>query len=227
MVNVVIVKLKFFDFLKSIPFVFLIILLHIFPNEIKSQEEIVNIGLSFPGRRVGGGTRGECSARKIMHLVPESNIAFQNELGHFALIIGPSNDPKDININFKEFKETQKNKVNLNNFKIKASKEKVFLISIPSQDLPFILESSFDCNDNTDMGFDFNFIQDDSPPAQTLIAPSSYQKSKNEEDKMAWLSKFCDKNISQSSLSEKFQIGDFFDENWAKDIDVTCLNKLS
>ena len=50
---------------------------------------------------------------------------------------------------------------------------------------------------------------------------------KNEEDKMAWLSKFCDKNISQSSLTEKFKIGDFFDENWAKDIDVTCLNKLS
>ena len=66
---------------------------------------MVNIGLAFPGRRVGGGTRGECSARKIMHLVPESNIAFQNKLGHFALIIGPSNDPKDININFKEFEE--------------------------------------------------------------------------------------------------------------------------
>ena len=32
------------------------------------------------------------------------------------------------------------------------------------------------------MGFDFNFIQDDSPPAQTLIAPSIYQKNKNEED---------------------------------------------
>ena len=48
---------------------------------------MVNIGLAFPGRRVGGGTRGECSARKIMHLVPESNIAFQNELGHFALIL--------------------------------------------------------------------------------------------------------------------------------------------
>ena len=47
---------------------------------------MVNIGLAFPGRRVGGGTRGECSARKIMHLVPESNIAFQNELGHFASV---------------------------------------------------------------------------------------------------------------------------------------------
>ena len=213
--------------MKNLAFIILIVSSLIFPNKIKGQDEMLNIGLAFPGRRVGGGTRGECSARKIMHLVPESNIAFQNELGHFALIIGPSNDPKDININFKEFEETQKNKIDLNDFKIKASKEKVFLISIPNQDVPFILESSFNCNDNTDMGFDFNFIQDDSPPAQTLIAPSSYQKSKNEEDKMVWLSKFCDKNISQSSLSEKFQIGDFFDENWAKDIDVTCLNKLS
>ena len=213
--------------MKNLAFIILIVSSVIFPNKIKGQDEMLNIGLAFPGRRVGGGTRGECSARKIMHLVPESNIAFQNELGHFALIIGPSNDPKDININFKEFEQTQKNKVDLNDFKIKASKEKVFLISIPKQKIPFVLESSFDCNDNTDMGFDFNFIQDDSPPAQTLIAPSSYQKSKNEEDKMAWLSKFCDKNISQSSLSEKFQIGDFFDENWAKDIDVTCLNKLS
>jgi hypothetical protein len=213
--------------LKNLSFIILIFSSLIFSNEIKGQDEMINIGLAFPGRRVGGGTRGECSARKIMHLVPESNIAFQNDLGHFALIIGPSNDPKDININFKEFEETKKNKINLNNFKIKASKEKVFLISIPSQDAPFILESSFDCNDNTDMGYDFNFIQDSSPPAQTLIAPSSYQKNKNHEDKMAWLSKFCDKNISQSSLSEKFQIGELFDENWAKDINVICLNKLS
>jgi hypothetical protein len=213
--------------LKNLSFIILIFSSLIFSNEIKGQDEMINIGLAFPGRRVGGGTRGECSARKIMHLVPESNIAFQNDLGHFALIIGPSNDPKDININFKEFEETKKNKINLNNFKIKASKEKVFLISIPNQDVPFILESSFDCNDNTDMGYDFNFIQDSSPPAQTLIAPSSYQKNKNHEDKMAWLSKFCDKNISQSSLSEKFQIGEFFDENWAKDINVICLNKLS
>ena len=213
--------------MKNLAFIFLIVSSLIFPNKIKSQDEMVNIGLAFPGRRVGGGTRGECSARKIMHLVPESNIAFQNELGHFALIIGPSNDPKDININFKEFEPTQKNAIDLKDLKIKASKEKVFLISIPSQDVPFILESSFNCNDNTDMGFDFNFIQDDSPPAQTLIAPSSYQGNKNKEDKMVWLSKFCDSNISQSSLSEKFQIGEFFDENWEKEINVTCLNKLS
>ena len=213
--------------MKNLAFIFLIASSLIFPTKIKGQDEMINIGLAFPGRRVGGGTRGECSARKIMHLVPESNIAFQNELGHFALIIGPSNDPKDININFKEFEPTQTNTIDLKDLKIKASKEKVFLISIPSQDVPFILESSFDCNDNTDMGFDFNFIQDSSPPAQTLIAPSSYQGNKNKEDKMVWLSKFCDSNISQSSLSEKFQIGEFFDENWAKEINVTCLNKLS
>ena len=55
----------------------------------------------------------------------------------------------------------------------------------------------------------------------------SLHENKNKEDKMVWLSKFCDGNISQSSLSEKFQIGEFFDENWEKEINVTCLNKLS
>ena len=29
---------------------------------------------TFPGRRVGGGTRGECAARPVVHLVPPSNM---------------------------------------------------------------------------------------------------------------------------------------------------------
>ena len=28
---------------------------------------------TFPGRRVGGSTRGECAAREIIHLVPETS----------------------------------------------------------------------------------------------------------------------------------------------------------
>ena len=78
MVKIVILKkIKFLGSLKKLAFIFLIVSSLIFPNKIKSQDEMLNIGLAFPGRRVGGGTRGECSARKIMHLVPESNIIFQ------------------------------------------------------------------------------------------------------------------------------------------------------
>ena len=29
---------------------------------------------TFPGRRIGGGTRGECAARPVLHLVPSSNV---------------------------------------------------------------------------------------------------------------------------------------------------------
>ena len=63
----------------------------------------MNIGSAFPGRRLGGGTRGECSARKIMHLVPENNILFHNPKGQIALIIGPSSSPKDVKIAFKPY----------------------------------------------------------------------------------------------------------------------------
>ena len=64
--------------MKNIAFIILIVSSLIFPNKIKGQDEMINIGLAFPGRRVGGGTRGECSARKIMHLVPDNNILFHN-----------------------------------------------------------------------------------------------------------------------------------------------------
>ena len=29
---------------------------------------------SFPGRRIGGGTRGECTARLLVHLVPKNSV---------------------------------------------------------------------------------------------------------------------------------------------------------
>lgn len=200
----------------------------IFSNKIKAEDQLINIGLAFPGRRVGGGTRGECSSRKIMHLVPESNISYQNQFGHLALIIGPSNHPKNINIKFKPFEyvPNNENKLDLKDIQIPASEAKVFLISLPKQQYPFIWESSFNCEDDIDMGFDFNFIQNDPPPAQTLIAPTNYKKDNTEEDKMLWLSNYCNKEITQKSLSEKFKIGELFDNNWKKEIAVSCINDL-
>ena len=88
--------MKFF----LIPFLFLTTI--ILPANLMSQEQL-NIGSAFPGRRLGGGTRGECSARKIMHLVPDNNILFHNSKGTIALIIGPSKTPKDVKIVFKPY----------------------------------------------------------------------------------------------------------------------------
>ena len=205
----------------------LILFSSIFPKYLMSQE--INIGSAFPGRRLGGGTRGECSARKIMHLVPDNNILFHNSEGQIALIIGPSSSPKDVKIAFKPYSSTDGNfngpSPQIDELFISNSSEKIILLNIPKKKFPFTWESAFECSDDNEESFDgfgFDFIQDNSPPAITLIAPESLQKKNNSEDKISWLSKYCGKNISQNELNKKFQINELFDENWSEEIYVDC-----
>ena len=205
----------------------LILFSSIFPKYLMSQE--INIGSAFPGRRLGGGTRGECSARKIMHLVPDNNILFHNSEGQIALIIGPSSSPKDVKIAFKPYSSPDGNfngpSPEIDELFISNSSEKIILLNIPKKKFPFTWESAFECSDDNQESFDgfgFNFIQDNSPPAISLIAPESLQKKNNSEDKILWLSKYCGKNISQNELNKKFQINELFDENWLEEIYVDC-----
>ena len=206
---------------------FLILVSSILPKYSISQE--INIGSAFPGRRLGGGTRGECSARKIMHLVPDNNILFHNSEGQIALIIGPSSSPKDVKIAFKPYSSSDGNfkgpSPEIDELFISNSSEKIILLNIPKKKFPFTWESAFECSDDNEESFDgfgFNFIQDNSPPAISLIAPESLQKKNNSEDKILWLSKYCGKNISQNELNKKFQINELFDENWSEEIYVDC-----
>ena len=205
----------------------LILVSSIFPKYLISQE--INIGSAFPGRRLGGGTRGECSARKIMHLVPDNNILFHNSEGQIALIIGPSSSPKDVKIAFKPYSSPDGNfngpSPEIDELFISNSSEKVILLNIPKKKFPFTWESAFECSDDNEESFDgfgFDFIQDNSRPAISLIAPESLQKKNNSEDKILWLSKYCGKNISQNELNKKFQINELFDENWSEEIYVDC-----
>lgn len=200
----------------------------IFPGSSISQEQI-NFGSAFPGRRLGGGTRGECSSRKIMHLVPDNNILFHNSQGQIALIIGPSSSPEDVKIAFKpyftEIEDTNSPSPEINDLFISNSSEKIILLKIPKRKFPFTWESAFECGADNEDSFDdfgFNFIQDNSPPAISLIAPESLQKKNNSEDKILWLSKYCGKNISQNELNKKFKINELFDENWSEEISVDC-----
>ena len=205
----------------------LILVSSIFPKYLISQE--INIGSAFPGRRLGGGTRGECSARKIMHLVPDNNILFHNSDGQIALIIGPSSSPKDVKIAFKPYSSPDGNfngpSPEIDELFISNSSEKIILLNIPKKKFPFTWESAFECSDDNEESFDgfgFDFIQDNSHPAISLIAPESLQKKNNSEDKILWLSKYCGKNISQNELNKKFKINELFDENWSEEISVDC-----
>ena len=58
------------------------------------SEAQANPRSTFPGRRVGGGTRGECSsARTLVHLVPATSVYAPGASGLVGLVQGPSDSP--------------------------------------------------------------------------------------------------------------------------------------
>ena len=48
-----------------------------------------NLRSTFPGRRVGGGTRGECAARLLAHLVPSDSVFAPGPALTVAVLEGP------------------------------------------------------------------------------------------------------------------------------------------
>ncbi len=52
-----------------------------------------NLRSTFPGRRIGGGTRGECTARVLAHLVPRDSVFAPGPALSVALLEGPTPTP--------------------------------------------------------------------------------------------------------------------------------------
>ena len=60
-----------------------------------------NLRSTFPGRRVGGATRGECTARVLAHLVPGSSVFAPGAGGLIGLMEGPTANPRPVAISFR------------------------------------------------------------------------------------------------------------------------------
>jgi len=59
-----------------------------------------NLRNTFPGRRIGGGTRGECTARLVAHLVPSSSVFAPGSSRTVGILEGPSANPRPLGLTF-------------------------------------------------------------------------------------------------------------------------------
>ena len=78
----------------------LIALVALIFGDVFCQEVYSNNRSTFPGRRVGGGTRGECSGRILVHLVPENSVFAPGASGTLGLVQGPTANPFSLELSF-------------------------------------------------------------------------------------------------------------------------------
>jgi hypothetical protein len=120
------------------------------PTAADAQLDI-GIRNSFPGRRIGGGTRGECWTRLFAHLVPANSVYTPGSPPLIAVLEGPAKTPRPVII---ELRSVRANGLPDPNAKpvfqrtLLPEKEGVRLILLDKLTKPVSWTSSYSCPDS-------------------------------------------------------------------------------
>ena len=178
-----------------------------------------NLRNSFPGRRVGGGTRGECSARTLVHLVPDSSVFAPGASGDLALVQGPTANPVSLTMTFKpEAGGTSSSQM------LPATSAGVTLVRRATISAPTIWESGFDCA-SADAGASadpLSFVETVSPPAVSLLLPTAEASDTQVQKALQSLRQSCGATAPAAETLAQFGLSDVVTAEWPQQLPVRC-----
>lgn len=183
---------------------------------------------SFPGRRVGGGTRGECTARVLAHLVPASSVFAPGAGGLIGVLEGPSATPRPVAISFRQVNAAGSSDAArslLARRELPASSAGVTLLAMPLKGAS-VWESSYQCDAGPgDPADPLNMVSSEAPPAVSLLLTSDLTPADTAmQAKLRELRARCGRTISREQLASSFELGDVINGDWPAQLPVRCLN---
>lgn len=207
--------------------IFLIVLFQAFGFTLPQVVQAQSLRSTFPGRRVGGGTRGECTSRSIIHLVPESSQYSLPLDGQplIGFIQGPTDAPSPIEVTFRPLTnqpiqaEAQKLFVSLS---LDPSAASIVLLEPKFTSPSVIWESAFKCVD-TSLSSEFDFVTIGSPPAISLLTRKSDNKHTEISRTLDELKLLCGSNVLTANVFESFGLIDLLTPDWPSVLPVRCL----
>lgn len=188
------------------------------PPVARAQNDLRS---TFPGRRVGGGTRGECNARLIVHLVPSSSVFAPGQPGLLGLLQGPSANPRPLELRFRRQVGGGATGERL----LAAGGPALVLLPSPALDGPIVWESSYRCDQQIGAGTKadpMQFVDSTSPPALSLLVADSTPADATLQQKMRQLRGRCGATISRQELAATFALTDLLDASWPDQLPVRC-----
>ena len=187
-----------------------------FPLAASAQA---NLRSSFPGRRVGGGTRGECSARTLAHLVPDSSVFSPGAAADLALVQGPTANPVSLTLTFMPEGGGAPARRTL-----PASAAALILVKGATVTAPMVWESGFDCAEG-DTGASADplaFVEAASPPALSLLVPSPDPSDAPIQKAIQSLRQSCGATVPAAATLAQFGLADVVTAEWPQQLPVRC-----
>lgn len=200
--------------------VMMMIFLALIFGDVLCKEVYSSNRSAFPGRRVGGGTRGECSGRILVHLVPENSVFAPGASGTLGLVQGPTANPFSLELSFQPEGDGPGTTRTL-----PAAPASLTLISRAATTVPTIWESNFNCEtgDGVDSVQDpLAFVQRTFPPVLSLLVPDAEPVDQPVQLALASLRAKCGGTVPSVQTLAKFGLADLVTDEWPQQLPVRC-----
>ena len=186
-----------------------------------------NLRNTFPGRRIGGGTRGECTARLLAHLVPASSVFAPGSGGSLGLLEGPVATPRPLLLEFRPLTSSGSADT------ARTARVSRDLPAAPAGVTLFTLaagtggatvwESSYRCGMEGSAAADpLAFVEAAAPPAVSLLVGDVTAADKASQAALARLKAACGSSVPRQQVAEAFGLGDLVSADWPAQLPVRC-----
>lgn len=173
----------------------------------------------FPGRRIGGGTRGECNSRLIVHLVPESSVFAPGDTALLGLLEGPASEPHPLQLTFRPQAGTAPRAQRL----LTAGPPALVLLNGPPLSGPTLWESNYRCGEGAPSAADpLQVVTTSSPPALSLLVQEPIPQDAGLRERLQALKRRCGGTVSRTELGAAFALADLLQDGWPDQLPVRC-----
>ena len=178
-----------------------------------------NLRSTFPGRRVGGGTRGDCTSRTLAHLVPASSVFSPGTSGVLGLVQGPATNPVRLTMTFQPQAGGAANSRTLH-----ASEAGLILVRMADLKAPVVWQSGFDCASKEDLAQadPLVFVEAVSPPAVSLLLPEQEPSDSAVQVALQALLQRCGATVPTRATLATFGLDDVVTARWPEQLPVRC-----
>jgi len=170
---------------------------------------------SFPTSRMGGGTRGLCGSRLIMHIVPVVNKYTPDKTRLLAMYLGKTKEAKPLTVEIINNSQIEE-KLNF-----EPSGESLFIFKIQSIENITLWKSYFNCSDIQNDNI-INFMSSISNPVSTFISTESNLEQRKYQRFINRAHNKCGTTITKEQIKNLINLDEEISSKISEKVSIIC-----
>ena len=170
---------------------------------------------TFPTSRMGGGTRGLCGSRLIMHIVPVENKYTPDKTRLLAMYLGKTKKAKPLTVEIINNSQIEQK------FNFEPSGEALFIFKIQSIKNTTLWKSYFNCSDIQSDNM-INFMSNISNPVSTLISTESNLEQKKYQRFINKAHNKCGTTITNEEIKNLTSLDEAISSKISENVSIIC-----